>query len=231
MPDARLQGGGHLGYLGLLADADRAAFLKLARGRRYRTGQSLLLAGDHTDHVLCITEGGAKISIDTRDGRQLLLGLRGPGDLLGELAAVDPQGSTRSATVVALGPVAAVAMTGTEFRMFLDDRPRAALALTVLLARRLRQADRKRIEFGSLDTPRRVAHVLVEMAESYGRPAGGGIAIDLPLSQEEIAGLITASRESVARGLAGLRERELIATARRAIVVRDLEGLRRYAET
>jgi CRP-like cAMP-binding protein len=226
MADAKPQWGG---YLGLLGDADRAAFLKLGRGRRYRAGQSLLLAGDRSDHVFCITEGGAKISIDTREGHQLLLGLRGPGDLLGELAAVDPQGSTRTATVVALGPLAIVAMTGAEFRTFLDDHPGAGRALTVLLARRLRQADRKRIEYGSLDTPRRVAHVLVEMAESHGRPCQEGIAIGVPLSQEEIAGLISASRESVARGLSGLRDRNLITTARRAIVVRDLDGLRAYA--
>jgi len=219
------------GYLGLLDASDLRAYLALGRSRRYRNGQSLLLAGDESQHVLCITEGGAKISIDTRDGHELLLGLRGPGDLLGELAAVDPVGSTRSASVVALGPLTAVAMTGDEFRGFLDAHAGAARALTVLLARRLRQADRKRIEFGSLDTPRRVAHVLVEMAESHGRPNPEGIAIGVPLSQEEIAGLIAASRESVARGLSGLRDRGLITTARRAIIVRDLDGLRAYTQT
>jgi CRP-like cAMP-binding protein len=214
------------GYLGLLEDDDRAAFLALGRQRRFRAGQPLLLAGDRSDHVLCITSGGAKISIDTVEGRELLLGLRGPGDLLGELAAVDPGGSTRSASVIALGPLTSVVMTGQELRRFLDDHRLAARALMVLLARRLRQADRKRIEFGSLDTPGRVAHVLIEMAETHGRPGPDGLVIDLPLSQEEIAGLIAASRESVARGLAGLRDRGLISTARRSIVVRDLDGLR-----
>ena len=68
------------------------------------------------------------------------------------------------------------------------------------------------------------------MAESHGQPGPEGIAIGVPLSQEEIAGLIAASRESVARGLAGLRDRGLITTARRAIIVRDLDGLRAYAQ-
>jgi CRP-like cAMP-binding protein len=228
MPTGRVEWGG---FVGLLDEVDRRAFLCVGRPRRYRAGQSLMLAGDRSDHVLCLVDGGAKISIDTVDGHELLLGLRGPGDLIGELAAVDAGGSTRSANVVALGPLDTVVMTGQEFRSFLAEHRGATEALTVMLVRRLRQADRKRIEFGSLDTPRRVAHVLVEMAESHGRAVDDGVLIDLPLSQEEVAGLISASRESVARGLAGLRERSLISTGRRAITVRDLDGLRRYART
>ena len=74
------------------------------------------------------------------------------------------------------------------------------------------------------------AGVLVDLAESHGRTTPEGVLIDLPLSQEEVAGLISASRESVARGLAGLRDRGLITTARRAITVLDLAGLRSYAK-
>jgi CRP-like cAMP-binding protein len=217
------------GYLALLPDHDRAALLGRARRRAYRTGQALMLAGDRSDHVQCLLDGGVKICIDTADGHELLLGLRGPGDLVGELNAIDPQDAPRSASVVALAPLTAASLTGAEFREFLDEHPAAARAVTVLLARRLRQADRKRIQFGALDTPRRVAHVLVELAEDHGRAVDGGTLIDLPLTQEEIAGLIAASRESVARGLAGLRQRGLIDTARRAITVVDLDGLRRYA--
>ena len=104
--------------------------------------------------------GGAKISVDTPDGHELLLGIRGQGDLIGELAAIDAVGSTRSANVVALSALDTIVITGEEFRRFLRGHPGAAEALAVTLVRRLRQADRKRIEFGSLDTPRRVAHVL-----------------------------------------------------------------------
>ncbi len=187
-----------------------------------------MLAGDRSDHVLCLLEGGAKISVDTIDGREVLLGVRGPGDLIGELAAIDPEGSTRSASVVAIGPLETSTMTGGEFRAFVDEHDKVGRALMVTLVRRLRQADRKRVEFASLDTPGRVAHVLVELADSHGQVTDEGVLIDLPLSQEEIAGLIAASRESVARGLGTLRDRKLITTARRAIVVTDLAALRRY---
>ena len=226
MPEAPAWGG----FVALLDEADRGAFLRTGRPRRYRAGQALLLAGDQSDHVLCLVLGGAKISVDTPDGHELLLGIRGQGDLIGELAAIDAVGSTRSANVVALSALDTLVITGEEFRRFLRGHPGAAEALAVTLVRRLRQADRKRIEFGSLDTPRRVAHVLVDLAESHGRATPDGVLIDLPLSQEEVAGLISASRESVARGLAGLRDRGLITTARRAITVLDVAGLRTYAK-
>jgi CRP-like cAMP-binding protein len=216
------------GFLGLLPESDRAAFVQVGRPRRFRAGQAMMLAGDRSDHVLALLAGGAKITVDTTDGHELILGIRGAGDLVGELSAIDGTGASRSANVVALSVIEAVVLTGDEFRSFLRDHRGASEALSVSLVRRLRQADRKRIEFGSLDTPRRVAHVLVDLAESHGKPVPEGVLIDLPLSQEEIAGLISASRESVARGLAGLRDRGLIGTARRAITVRDLEGLRRY---
>ena len=190
MPEAPAWGG----FVALLDEADRAAFLRTGRPRRYRAGQALLLAGDHSDHVLCLLLGGAKISVDTPDGHELLLGIRGQGDLIGELAAIDAVGSTRSANVVALSALDTLVITGDEFRRFLRGHPGAAEALAVTLVRRLRQADRKRIEFGSLDTPRRVAHVLVDLAESHGRddarrrphrpaalPGGGGRA-DLGLT-------------------------------------------------
>ena len=149
MPEAPAWGG----FVALLDEADRAAFLRAGRPRRYRAGQALLLAGDHSDHVLCLLLGGAKISVDTPDGHELLLGIRGQGDLIGELAAVDAVGSTRSANVVALSALDTIVLTGDEFRRFLRSHPGAAEALAVTLVRRLRQADRKRIEFGR-STPR-----------------------------------------------------------------------------
>jgi CRP-like cAMP-binding protein len=84
------------------------------------------------------------------------------------------------------------------------------------------------MECGSYDTPKRVARALVELAEKHGHPTADGIEIGLSLSQEELAGLITASRESVARSLTALRRRGLVSTARRSIVVHDLDGLRRF---
>ena len=154
----------------------------------------------------------------------MVLGIRTPGDLLGEVAAID--GKPHSATVGALDPLTAIAVGGDDFRAFLTESPNAALALLEMELGRLRDADRKRIEYGAYDSVGRVASRLLELAERFGRPSNGGVSISLPLSQQELAGWVGCSREAVSKALHSLRDRHLIQTQRRAITVLDMEGLR-----
>jgi hypothetical protein len=122
----------------------------------------------------------------------------GPGDLLGELSAVDA--GPRSATVTAIDPVKAGIITGEGFRDFLAANPAASLLFLRAVSSRLRDSDRRRVEFVGLDTVGRVAGRLEELAREHGvGSAGGGTSIDLPLSQDELAGLTGASREADSR--------------------------------
>ncbi len=95
------------------------------------------------------------------------------------------------------------------------------------LVGKLRDADRKRIEFGAHDTTGRVAARLVEMAERFGEPTPDGVRIALPFSQDELAGWIGASREAVSKALGVLRSAGAIRTSRMSVIVRDLDALRR----
>jgi CRP/FNR family cyclic AMP-dependent transcriptional regulator len=130
---------------------------------------------------------------------------------------------------VALGAVEAQVVSGPEFLGSLEQRPRVLMLVVRGIMDRLRDSDRRQIEFGSQPTIGRVAGYLAEMAEQDGRPVAGGIEITT-LSQEELAGYIAASRESVARALTILRRDGLISTGRRSIVVHDLAGLRSHRE-
>ena len=131
---------------------------------------------------------------------------------------------------VALEPVECRVVSGREFRAFLESHPSVTLALLRLVYRRLRAADRRRIESGSLDTVHRLARYLLELVDDDGRPGATGVTIDIPLTQHELATLIAASRDSVVRALTSLRSRGLVTTARRTITIVDPEGLRHYAE-
>ena len=215
-------------YLALLGAADRTALDAIGRRRAYRKGGFLLRDGERSDHVFVIRQGRVKAVATTRAGHELLLAVRGPGELVGELAALTADGAPRSASIVALTPVEAQVVAGHEFLDYLERRPRALMQVVRLVMERLRDADRRRVEFGSQPTMGRVAGYLVEMAERDGRAVPGGIAIATALSQEELAGYIVASRESVARALMTLRREGLISTGRRSIVVHDLAGLSSY---
>ena len=166
-----------------------------------------------------------KVSTLTDDGKEIVLAFRGPGDLLGELSAID--GEARSATVEAIEPVEALAIPASDFRSYLIAHPEVGLLLLQMLSRRLRDADRKRVEYGAHDTVGRVAARLVELAERYGEPVARGIRIGLPLSQEELAGWTGASREAVSKALQTLRKVGWVLTERRRITVLDVEALRR----
>lgn len=214
-----------IGFLGAI-DSDQANQLReRAVVRRFRKGQTLFHQGGSSDRVVVLLSGRVKVSTIAGDGKEIVLAFRGPGDLLGELSAID--GKPRSATVEAIEPVEALAIAAADFRSFLIANPDISLLLLRMLSRRLRDADRKRVEFGAYDTVGRVSARLVELAERYGEPAARGLRIGLPLSQEELAGWTGSSREAVSKALQTLRKVGWVVTERRRITVLDLEALRR----
>ncbi|MHA6784754.1 Crp/Fnr family transcriptional regulator [Pseudonocardia saturnea] len=211
-------------FLARLDEADRAELAARGRHRRWPAGASLFLEGDRATTVVVVVTGRVKVFSLTEQGEEVVLAVRGPGALLGELTAVD--GTERSTSVSALEPVVALVVPASAFVAFLHDRPAAAMVLLRLVTSRLRDADRKRVEFGAYDIAARVAGRLVELADRFGEAVPDGVRISVPLSQDELAGWVGASREAVAKALRVLRDRGLVTTGRRTMTVLDLDGLR-----
>ena len=205
------------------ADA-AAAFAARASRRSFRRGEALMHVDQVARDVLILRSGLVKISATTRQGRSVLLAFRGPGDLVGELAALDD--TPRSATVLALEPVDVLAVDPADFRAVLAEHPAAQQALVRTLAERLRDADAKRVQLAAYDTLGRVAFCLLELCVRFGRAEADRIEIQLPISQDELAGWAGASIESVGRALQRMRRLGWIQTGRRAITVLDREALR-----
>jgi CRP-like cAMP-binding protein len=212
---------------GFLAELDAAALealSRLGRHRQFDAGATLFLEGDLGGNVMIIHSGHVKVFATSDDAHGILLAVRGPGDVLGDLSAIDNE--PRSASGSALDTIDAQVLRAEEFRTFLFETPGAGLALLRVVIARQRDSDRLRVEFAARATAGRVALRLLELAEMTGEPGPGGIRITLPLTQDDLAGWVAASREAVARALASLRRRDLIATGRREITIVDLEGLR-----
>jgi CRP-like cAMP-binding protein len=210
----------------MLDPDDRALLLGAGRLRRYRRGAPIIVQGDHGDTVFLVLSGRVKVTVNTADGREVLLAVDGPGELLGEFEALE--GGPRTASNVALDAVACRAMTGQEFRDLLAASPGIPLVLIRWAVRRLQAADRRRVDAASFDTTHRLARLLLELADNLGGADPSRVDIDIPLTQEELASLIAASRDAVVRALTSLRSRHLIATARRRITILDVDALRRY---
>ena len=196
--------------------------------RKFPRGRTLFSEGDRSDWAAYVERGQVKLSTLTRDGRESVMAVIGGGELVGELSAVD--GEPRSATATALETVEAVIVDSESFVAFLEEWPRAAIGILRDVSSRLRVSDRRRAEFGALDTISRLARLLVELSEQFGEECDKGVRIGLALSQEELAGWTGSSREAVVKALRELRERGWIATARREIRIVDLPALTRRAQ-
>lgn len=215
-------------FVDRLPPADSKAARQLGTVRRYRRQATLLLEGDRSDHVLLLRDGRVKIVSTSVDGKEVVVAVRGPGELVGELNALAGSEAPRAGSVIALDDVTAQAIAAADFLSYLEQHPAAALALVRQLAERLREASDRHAVAGSYDTLHRVARELLRRADLHGEPSDDGVLVGEGLSQTDLAGLVAASRESVARALGVLRRQELITTSRRSIVVRDVDGLRRF---
>jgi CRP/FNR family cyclic AMP-dependent transcriptional regulator len=215
-------------FLSSLAPEDRAALEEAAMRREYPRGCVIFHSGDDSAGVLVVLEGRVKIAAPGADGRDAVLGFRGPGDLVGELGAIE--GGRRSASVAALEPVAALALAASDFQRLVATRPGIAAVLLKVLAERLREADLSLAAFGAHDVLGRVARRLVELCDRYGSSGDAGVAITLPLTQDELAGWTGSSREAVSKALNTLRGLGWVETRRRELVVTDLDALSRHAD-
>lgn len=203
-------------FAGRLSSADLQALCGLGRSVRNRAGDLLAHEGQPADGVLLLRRGLVKVVLGDGHGHDHLLGVRGPGELLGELACIS--GEPHSATVTALSPLWSVKVAATAFTTFLLNRPAVAMQVACLIGGRLRAADRRRIELSSREVSLRLVRVLRDMVRTF-QLGGAGPAPEIPLSQDELAQLINAAEVSVQRALRDLRGRRLVATGYRRVVV------------
>jgi CRP-like cAMP-binding protein len=215
------------GFWDLLGQAERAALQELGQDSVFQAGDTICAEGEEATDVLVLTEGWVKVLTVTRERRELVLALRGHGDIVGELAG--SSAGYRTATVVAVSLVRAVVVTHDKFTLFLDSNPEAGRAYRHALTQRWHEtADNLRSR--SMDNgAQRLAALLLDLAARHGTPTEGATVIAIPLSQDEIASLVGTSRATVTRALGHWRRRHLISTGRQQIIINDVPGLLRLA--
>ncbi|TYB48126.1 Crp/Fnr family transcriptional regulator [Actinomadura chibensis] len=194
--------------------------------RRCRAGEVLLRQGDPASHVLLLMSGRVKALLTLPDGEVLLLAVRGPGELLGEVGVLGGDG--RSATVVAIDPCAVRALSADRFRALLRESG-AEEELLRRAMRRLREGEEWRAETAALPAGPRVVRALLRLAVPGGGVPSGGDVVDVGLGQTQIGQAVGLSRGVVAGELARLRALGVVTTERGRTVITDLPRLRALA--
>ncbi|ARZ66191.1 Crp/Fnr family transcriptional regulator [Streptomyces sp. HU2014] len=204
---------------------DRQALFESGTPLVFPARQVLLREHEPTAHVLILLSGWTKVTSAAANGYEALLALRGPGDIVGEGAVLS--GRPRGATVTALKRVEALAVEAARFSGLLEERPDISRKLLALTSDRMRDSDRRRVQYAALNVQERLALLLLELIDSHGEDADEGVQLTSGLTQSELAGSVGASREAVARLLKGLRERGIVRTGRRGLVVVRPDVLRK----
>ena len=210
-----------------LDDEARAALRGAMDEVTLRRGEVLFNEGDPGDRLYLVIDGKVKLGHSSGDGRENLLAVLGPGELLGELTLFDPGERTATATAVAVTQL--LELQHDPFMHLLDSRPELAKHMLRALAVRLRKTNEALADLVFSDVPGRVAKALLDLAERFGEETPDGLRVAHDLTQEELAQLVGASRETVNKSLADFISRGWIRLEGRAVQILDLERVRRRA--
>jgi CRP/FNR family cyclic AMP-dependent transcriptional regulator len=208
----------NVSIFGMLDERELQVLLDLTTTRRLAAKESLFRKGDPGNRLYGVLSGRLKVMATAPDGKEMVFGVMGPGEVIGEIALVDS--NPRSASVVALEPSELLTLHRRDLVPFLEQHPSVAIQLASVLARRLRRLSEKAEDTVFLALPARMAKTLVALIDSYegtGEAEGGAAdsPVEIRLAQQDLADMLGTTRETVNKQLR-LWEDESILELKRA---------------
>ena len=206
-------------------DADTLGLLAgLARLRRCLAGEEIVRKDVPADAVYVIVKGRASVSVAARDGRVLTLREIGESEIIGEVSLLD--GGLPSATVTAVTNLELIVVERQSFLNLLEERPKIAVALLPVLASRLRRLTAWADDLAGLPLSARIARCLLGLLAAHGQELGPSRSrIGRRFSQEDLARMVSATRESINKHLARLERDGILAKESGYLVIVDLPRL------
>ena len=186
-------------------------------------GSILFKEGDDGEHLYVIIEGKLKLGTSSGDGRENLLSILGPGEMFGELSLFDP--GPRTSTATAVTDAKLLSLSHEKVIPWLKQNPEVSLQLLTRLSQRLRRTNEAVGDLVFSDVPGRVAKALIDLGERFGKTTAEGLLVNHDLTQEELAQLVGASRETVNKALADFAGRGWLKLDGRSVLITDVERL------
>lgn len=202
-------------------DEEVRRLLSVARRRTFRKGEVVFHRGDPADSLHLIAKGRFKIQVMTPLAQEATIAIRGPGDAFGEMAIVG-EGAKRSATIEALERGETFCVLESDFRRLRREHPGVDRILIEFLATEVRLLNARLLEALYVPVDRRVVRRLAELANVYD---SGESQVEIPLTQEELAGLAGTTRPTVNQVLRSLEAAGLLVLRRGRTIVTDRDGL------
>lgn len=214
--------------LAQLDDESLDSLLAVASERHFTNNQVIFQKGDPGTSMMAVLDGRVRISAYSEDGREIILNMIEPGQLFGEISLLD--GKERSADATAMGKTTLLVLDRRDFVPFLEQNPKIMIRLFDVLCDRVRQTSEMVESIAFLDFGARLAKLLLQMAENYGKENDQGLLINLRISQSDLGNLIASTRESVNRQLNAWVQEGIITLEQGRIVILDREMLQLTAQ-
>ena len=208
-----------------LSEEEIQALSSATKRRTFRSGEVIFHRDDPGQVLYMIKEGKVKICIISPDGQEVSLAVLGKGEYFGEFALLD--GLPRSTDAVALEKVECYTLQRSDFLNAILKNPKIAILVLEALSKRLRTTDQMVEDLIFLDVYGRVAKKLLELADAHGVKIGEGVLIDVRLTQQELASMVGASRESVNKVLGYFTDKNFISTDKHRITIHRIADLKR----
>ena len=186
-------------------------------------GSILFKEGDDGEHLYVIIDGKLKLGTSSGDGRENLLSILGPGEMFGELSLFDP--GPRTSTATAVTDAKLLSLSHEKVIPWLKQNPEVSLQLLTRLSQRLRRTNEAVGDLVFSDVPGRVAKALIDLGDRFGKTSPEGLLVNHDLTQEELAQLVGASRETVNKALADFAGRGWLKLDGRSVLITDVERL------
>lgn len=194
----------------------------------FSEGDTIYFAGDPADHLYVVATGHVRLMQHSEAGKDVLFELLAQGDFFGSLT---PGGDERyKETAQAHSHACILAITAADFRDLMVAYPSIALAVLDLTAGRLQTARETVRQLSAFSAEKRIAAVLLHLANKLGEQQDGGLLIQTRLSREDLAQMTAATPETVSRIMAQLQKDGLINSGRQWVAITDLETLAALAE-
>ena len=210
----------------LFTALDEAAAISLRASMdtvKIAKGSILFKEGDDGEHLYVIIDGKLKLGTSSGDGRENLLSILGPGEMFGELSLFDP--GPRTSTATAVTDAKLLSLSHEKVIPWLKQNPEVSLQLLTRLSQRLRRTNEAVGDLVFSDVPGRVAKALIDLGDRFGKTTPEGLLVNHDLTQEELAQLVGASRETVNKALADFAGRGWLKLDGRSVLITDVERL------
>jgi CRP/FNR family cyclic AMP-dependent transcriptional regulator len=214
--------------LGRLDERIRAVVLAAASDPRTTDDQYLFRQDEPGAQVFLLLRGVVKVVVHSASGVSGLLGVRVAGEMVGEMSALDEV--VRSASLMTCGAISFTTIDSGRFRGLMAEQPQFALEVTRMISRRLRWANRRRIDAGAYGPLVRIARLLYEIAVAYGTQRSDGWDLGIPITQAEFASLAGVAQRTAERDLQELERRRVVTRHYRRLKIIDSDQLKEIAQ-